>query len=70
MLLAYDGSEYKVSELENAILSYEKRDFVLSEPVPIIITYLTCLIENGKLILYTDIYQFDKSLEGKFNQNR
>ncbi|MGJ1223948.1 L,D-transpeptidase family protein [Sphingobacterium siyangense] len=70
MLLAYDGSEYKVSELENAILSYEKRDFVLSEPVPIIITYLTCLIENGKLILYTDIYQFDRSLEGKFNQNR
>lgn len=70
MLLAYDGAEYKVSELENAILSYEKRDFVLSEPVPIIITYLTCLIENGKLILYTDIYQFDRSLEGKFNQNR
>ncbi|QQT28557.1 L,D-transpeptidase family protein [Sphingobacterium multivorum] len=70
MLLAYDGSEYKVSALENAILSYEKRDFVLSEPVPIIITYLTCLIENGKLILYTDIYQFDRSLEGKFNQNR
>ncbi|MGJ1435216.1 L,D-transpeptidase family protein [Sphingobacterium siyangense] len=70
MLLAYDGAEYKVSALENAILSYEKRDFVLSEPVPIIITYLTCLIENGKLILYTDIYQFDRSLEGKFNQNR
>ncbi|WP_411973914.1 L,D-transpeptidase family protein [Sphingobacterium sp. Lzh-3] len=70
MLLAYDGAAYKISALENAIRSYEKRDFVLSEPVPIIITYLTCLIKNGKLIFYTDIYQFDKSLEDRFNKNR
>jgi len=70
MLLSYDGSEYKISALENAILSYEKKDFVLSQPVPIIITYLTCLIKNGKPTLYTDIYQFDKSLENKFNQNK
>ena len=70
MLLSYDGSEYKISALENAVLSYEKKDFVLSQPVPIIITYLTCLIKNGKPTLYTDIYQFDKSLENKFNQNK
>ncbi len=70
MLLSYDGSEYKISELENAILSYEKKDFVLSKPIPIIITYLTCLIKNGKPALYTDIYQFDKPLEARFDQNK
>ncbi|WP_286856890.1 MULTISPECIES: L,D-transpeptidase family protein [Sphingobacterium] len=70
MLLSYDGSEYKISELENAILSYEKKDFVLNQPVPIIITYLTCLIKNGKPALYADIYNFDKSLEDRFNQNK
>ncbi len=70
MLLSFDGSEYKISELENAVLSYEKKDFVLKQPVPIIITYLTCLIKNGKPALYADIYKLDSALEDKFNQNR
>lgn len=69
MLLSYDDSEYRISELEYAIQSYEKKDFVLSKPLPIIITYLTCLIKNGKPTLYTDIYQSDKSLQDKLNQN-
>lgn len=69
MLLSYDDSEYRISELEDAIQSYEKKDFILNKPLPIIITYLTCLIKEGKPIVYTDIYQFDKSLEDEFNQN-
>src|SRR5690606_28947419 len=69
MLLSYDDSEYRISELDYAIQSYEKKDFVLSKPLPIIITYLTCLIKNGKPTLYTDIYQSDKLLQDKLNQN-
>jgi murein L,D-transpeptidase YcbB/YkuD len=49
---------------------YERKDFVLKQPVPIIITYLTCLIKDGKPVLYKDIYYFDDSLENKFNQNK
>ncbi|MDQ0594972.1 murein L,D-transpeptidase YcbB/YkuD [Chryseobacterium ginsenosidimutans] len=70
LLLKYDHSEHKIPILENAMADYQRKDFVLKEPVPIIITYLTCLIKDGKPVLYKDIYHFDDSLENKFNQNK
>ncbi|MCS3869373.1 murein L,D-transpeptidase YcbB/YkuD [Chryseobacterium ginsenosidimutans] len=70
LLLENDGSGNKISILENAMADYQRKDFVLKQPVPIIITYLTCLIKDGKPVLYKDIYHFDDSLENKFNQNK
>ncbi|REC79278.1 L,D-transpeptidase [Chryseobacterium elymi] len=70
LLLKNDGSGNKIPILENAMAGYQRKDFVLKQPVPIIITYLTCLIKDGKPVLYKDIYHFDDSLENKFNQNK
>lgn len=66
-LLAFDHSNEKISVLEDAVKMYRKRDFILKQPIPIIITYLTVLIKNGKPIIYTDIYQLDKSLMERFH---
>ena len=70
LILKNDGSANKIPVLENAMEEYKRKDFVLKQPVPIIITYLTCLIIDGKPVLYEDIYHLDDSLENKFNQNK
>lgn len=70
LILTNDGSGNKIPILEKAMADYQRKDFVLKQPVPIIITYLTCLIKDGKPVLYKDIYHFDDSLENKFNQNK
>lgn len=70
LILKNDGSANKIPVLENAMAEYKRKDFVLKQPVPIIITYLTCLIIDGKPVLYKDIYHLDDSLENKFNQNK
>ena len=41
--------------------------FILPIPVPVIITYLNCLIKDGKPEIYEDIYHSDNSLEKMFN---
>ena len=43
-------------------------DFVLKQPVSIIITYLTMSIKDEKPTMYDDIYQLDKSPEDKLNE--
>jgi len=70
LILKNDGSANKIPVLENAMEEYKRKDFVLKQPVPIIITYLTCLIIDGKPVLYEDVYHLDDSLENKFNQNK
>ncbi|BAP32416.1 uncharacterized protein CHSO_3379 [Chryseobacterium sp. StRB126] len=70
LMLKNDGSANKIPILENAMAEYKRKDFVLKQPVPIIITYLTCLIIDGKPVLYKDIYHLDDSLENMFNQNK
>lgn len=70
LLLKNDGSESNVPVLENAMAEYKRKDFFLKQPVPFIITYLTCLIVDGKPELYKDIYHLDDSLENKFSQNK
>ncbi|PTT39827.1 L,D-transpeptidase [Chryseobacterium sp. HMWF028] len=70
LLLRYDGGENDIPALENAMADYKRKDFVLKKPVPIIITYLTCLIKDGKPVVYKDIYLADKALESHFNKNK
>lgn len=68
-LLEFDNSKDKIPAFEYAVKTYDKMDIVLKQPVPIIITYLTMLIKNGKPTTYNDIYQLDQSLEDLFNEN-
>jgi len=67
-LLAFDSSKDKIPVLEDAVKTYGKMDFVLKQPVPIIITYLTMSIKDEKPTMYDDIYQLDKSPEDKLNE--
>ncbi|ROH99800.1 L,D-transpeptidase family protein [Chryseobacterium daecheongense] len=69
-LLQYDGSEDQIPVLETAMVQYKRKDFVLKQPVPLIVTYLTCLIKDGTPVFYDDIYHFDPLLENKFNLNK
>lgn len=64
-LLKYDGAEKEIPLMKSFMDRYERKDFVLKQPVPIMIAYLTCLIKNGKLVFYNDIYNLDPILERK-----
>lgn len=70
LLLKYDDAEQNIPSLENAMINYKRKDFVLKHPIPIVIIYLTCLIKDGKPVFYKDVYQYDSSLENKFNINK
>jgi murein L,D-transpeptidase YcbB/YkuD len=65
ILLQDDGQEAKIQALKKAMGTYSKGKFILSKPLPIIITYLTITVEDGLLTKHPDIYLKDKSLEGK-----
>jgi len=63
LLLKNDGAGSQVAVVHKAIAAYQTRTFTLRKPVPIIVTYLTCKVENGELMFYKDIYGLDKRLE-------
>jgi murein L,D-transpeptidase YcbB/YkuD len=42
--------------------TYKPYSFNLLRPVPIIINYITCAIEDGELKKYADPYNLDKAL--------
>ena len=67
LLLTYDHSEVQIPIAEKAMADYKRKDFVLKQPIPIIITYLTCLIKNEKPVFYQDIYHLDDALQKKIN---
>lgn len=70
LLLKNDGAEDKIPALQTAMQKYDHKDFVLKQPVPINIAYLTCMIKDGKPVFYNDIYHLDADLENKFNLNK
>ena len=63
LLLTNDGAKAQIKAMRNAIAAYQTKDFKLHTQVPIKITYLTCEMHEGELILHPDIYNLDKSLE-------
>lgn len=63
LLLKQDGSESAIPLVHKAMAAYKTRTFTLKKPVAIKITYLTCEMQKGALIDYSDIYNLDKSLE-------
>ena len=70
LLLENDGSEDQLPILKNAMAGYKRKDFVLKQPIPIIITYLTCSIKNGTVVFYKDIYHLDSDLTEKVITNK
>jgi len=63
LLLLNDNATDKVVALHKAIAAYKLVNFNLAKPVPIKITYITCLMKDGVLITYDDIYNLDTRLE-------
>ncbi|QBO59330.1 L,D-transpeptidase family protein [Chryseobacterium salivictor] len=66
LLLTGDGAANQIPELEEAMQTYTRKDFILKKPVPFMISYLTCRIHQGKPEMFRDIYGLDKNLEQKF----
>ncbi|HEY0899420.1 MAG TPA: L,D-transpeptidase family protein [Sphingobacteriaceae bacterium] len=50
------------ARVARSMTSYTRNRYTLRKPVPIIIRYLTCEIENGILVRYPDLYNRDKLL--------
>lgn len=65
LLLKYDGSESKIPLMQKSVNAYQKRNFILRNPVPVKITYLTCEIQEGLPVFYKDIYHLDETLENQ-----
>jgi murein L,D-transpeptidase YcbB/YkuD len=63
LLLKNDNAETKVNALHEAMAAYQNKTFNLKKPVPVKVTYLTCLVIAGELISYKDVYNLDNSLE-------
>lgn len=70
LLLKQDQSASEIPLLEKAMTKYTRKDFVLKNPVPIVVTYLTYAIKDGEPIGYKDLYNLDKALENRFNSNK
>ncbi|MBW8362678.1 MAG: L,D-transpeptidase family protein [Kaistella sp.] len=67
LLLREDGAVEQIPDLEDAATYYIRKDFALKRPLPIIITYLTFVIQEGTPTFYEDIYHLDAGLEAQFN---
>jgi murein L,D-transpeptidase YcbB/YkuD len=63
MLLENDGVPTAIPAMENAINNGVKKNFNLKKAMPIAITYLTCEMVDGALVVYKDIYNLDNSLD-------
>lgn len=66
LVLKYDNAEDKIQSVHEAMAVYKSKTFTLSKPIPIRVTYLTCLVVDGGLVTYKDIYRLDNSLEQAF----
>ncbi|TBO43647.1 L,D-transpeptidase [Pedobacter kyonggii] len=63
LLLEYDGAVNRVPKMNESLEKMQRRNFTLTHPVPIKITYFTCEIDDGMFRSYPDIYKRDAALE-------
>ncbi|MFD0764365.1 L,D-transpeptidase family protein [Mucilaginibacter lutimaris] len=63
LMLENDGLSVVVPTMEKAIDRGIRKNFVLKKPVKIAVTYITCEIVNGRLVVYDDVYGLDKNLD-------
>jgi len=65
MLLVNDGNLKSVPLIAKALKKNEVRKFVLKQKIPFKVTYITCAVDEGVLVMYNDVYQLDQNLEMK-----
>jgi murein L,D-transpeptidase YcbB/YkuD len=63
LVLVNDRSADKIKAMQQAAAAYKKQSFTLKTALPIKITYLTCIVNEGVLTKFKDVYDLDKSLE-------
>jgi len=63
LLLKNEGRNREMGALHKAVTHYKRETFILNKPVPVAVTYLTCEVKAGALVVYKDIYSLDKGLE-------
>jgi len=63
LLLMNDGQKEKIRLLMNEGRQKQDRDFKLRSSLPVKITYLTCEVIDGEVIMYNDPYRLDQNLE-------
>lgn len=63
LLLKNDGRQKDIKTFDKAVSAYKRVAYVLRRAVPIRVAYLTCMVKDGELVTYQDIYTLDKSLE-------
>lgn len=69
LLLENDKAAARVKEMQKAVNNGQMKNFILKEPVALRITYLTCEMKDGILVIYPDIYNKDKKLEIELYNN-
>lgn len=65
LVLTNDHQPERVKSLIAATAGYTKQRYSLKTPIPILITYLTVVVENGILVHFDDIYNLDKGLTAR-----
>jgi len=65
LLLVNDGNLKSVPLITKALKKNELRKLTLKKKVPFKVTYITCAVNEGTLIIYNDVYQLDQGLEMK-----
>jgi murein L,D-transpeptidase YcbB/YkuD len=63
LLLANDNAQAAVPAMEKAIDRGTRKNFNLKKALPIAVTYLTCEMVDGALVVYNDIYGLDNNLD-------
>lgn len=63
LLLATQGAAGQTALLRQSVTSGKSRALPLKTPVPFKVTYLTCMVRDGQVVTYGDIYQLDGKLE-------
>ena len=65
LLLANDGNLKSVPLITKALKKNRDRVFILRTKIPFKVTYITCAVDKGILVIYNDVYQLDEDLEMK-----
>lgn len=65
LVLANDGQPKKAVQLGKAMKKYQRKVYLLQRPLPIVITYLTGLMQDGTLTAYPDVYHKDAELAAR-----
>ncbi|MBB6130702.1 L,D-transpeptidase scaffold domain-containing protein [Mucilaginibacter lappiensis] len=65
LLLTNDGNLKSVPLITKALKKNESQTFILKKKIPFEVTYITCAVDEGTLVIYNDIYQLDQNLEMK-----